>query len=51
MITIAVDAMGGDSAPVPEVYGAVRAARSQDVNIILVGREELIRQELHKFPG
>jgi len=51
MITIAVDAMGGDSAPVPEVYGAVRAARSQNVSIILVGREEKIRQELSKFPG
>ena len=50
MITIAVDAMGGDSAPVPEVHGAVRAARSQDVEIILVGREERIRQELAKFP-
>ena len=49
MITIAVDAMGGDSAPVPEVFGAVRAARSQDVNVILVGREEAVRQELVKY--
>ncbi|MDR3719733.1 MAG: phosphate acyltransferase PlsX [Bryobacteraceae bacterium] len=48
MITIAVDAMGGDSAPVPEVFGAVRAARSQEVNIILVGREDAVRQELGK---
>ncbi len=48
MITIAVDAMGGDSAPVPEVFGAVRAASSQDVNIILVGREDAVRQELGK---
>ncbi len=50
MITIAVDAMGGDSAPAPEVHGAVRAAETQAVKIILVGREELIRQELAKFP-
>ena len=49
MITIAVDAMGGDSAPVPEVHGAVRAARSQDVSVILVGREDRIREELAKF--
>jgi glycerol-3-phosphate acyltransferase PlsX len=49
MITIAVDAMGGDSAPVPEVFGAVRAARSQDVEIILVGREDAVRQELGKY--
>ena len=48
MITIAVDAMGGDYAPVPEVSGAVRAARSQEVNIILVGREDAVRQELSK---
>ncbi len=51
MITIAVDAMGGDHAPVPEVHGAVRAARNQDVNIILVGKENLIKQELAKHDG
>lgn len=51
MITIAVDAMGGDHAPVPEVHGAVRAARSQDVNILLVGREEILKPELEKFDG
>jgi glycerol-3-phosphate acyltransferase PlsX len=49
MITVAVDAMGGDNAPAPEVHGAVRAARSQDVSIILVGREELLRAELAKY--
>lgn len=51
MITIAVDAMGGDHAPGPEVHGAVRAARSQDVNIILVGREEVLKEELAKYDG
>jgi glycerol-3-phosphate acyltransferase PlsX len=51
MITIAVDAMGGDHAPGPEVHGAVRAARNQDVNIILVGREEVLREELGKYDG
>jgi len=49
MITVAVDAMGGDHAPAPEVLGAVRAARSQDVSIILVGREDLLRTELSKY--
>ena len=49
MITIAVDAMGGDTAPVPEVHGAVRAARTKAVNVILVGREDRIREELAKF--
>jgi glycerol-3-phosphate acyltransferase PlsX len=48
MITIAVDAMGGDHAPKTEVEGAIRAARSLGVKVILVGREELIREELDK---
>lgn len=51
MVTIVVDAMGGDSAPGPEVHGAVRAARSQDVNIILVGREDVLKAELSKYDG
>jgi glycerol-3-phosphate acyltransferase PlsX len=46
MLTIAVDAMGGDHAPKAEVEGAIRAARSLDVKIILVGREEVIKKEL-----
>ena len=48
MLTIAVDAMGGDHAPQAEVEGAVLAARSLGVHVILVGRRELIRQELKK---
>jgi glycerol-3-phosphate acyltransferase PlsX len=51
MLTIAVDAMGGDHAPAPEVHGAVRAVKSQDVNVILVGREEVLRAELAKYDG
>ena len=51
MITIAVDAMGGDHAPGPEVHGAVRAARQQDVNIVLVGREDALQAELSKYDG
>jgi glycerol-3-phosphate acyltransferase PlsX len=46
MLTIAVDAMGGDHAPKAEVEGAVRAARSLGVKVILVGREPLVRNEL-----
>jgi glycerol-3-phosphate acyltransferase PlsX len=51
MVTIAVDAMGGDHAPAPEVHGAVRAARSQDVNLILVGKEDVLKSELSKYDG
>src|SRR5512135_492819 len=43
---IAVDAMGGDHAPVEVVRGAVQAARELDLPVILVGREDLIRDEL-----
>src|SRR5712692_10845622 len=38
MITIAVDAMGGDHAPRPEVEGAVLAARELGVRGLLVGQ-------------
>jgi len=51
MITIAVDAMGGDNAPAPEVHGAISAAQNQDVNVILVGREEALKTELNKHSG
>ena len=46
MLTIAVDAMGGDHAPKSEVDGAVRAARSLGVKVILVGQQDVIRREL-----
>src|SRR6185436_185150 len=48
MVTIALDAMGGDHAPKAEVDGAVRAARSLDVKVVLVGHETLVRQELEQ---
>jgi len=48
MLTIAVDAMGGDHCPRAEVSGAILASRSIDVKIILVGREDVIRRELEQ---
>lgn len=51
MLTIAVDAMGGDHAPIPEVQGSVAAARNQDVNIILVGKQDVLRAELGRHDG
>jgi glycerol-3-phosphate acyltransferase PlsX len=48
MITIALDAMGGDNAPRAEVEGAVLAARELDVRVVLVGIEATVRQELAK---
>src|ERR1700746_1615117 len=49
MLTIAVDAMGGDHAPKAEVEGAVRAARTLGVRVILVGRQEVVRRELQQY--
>ena len=50
MITIAVDAMGGDHAPRPEVEGAVLAARELGVRILLVGQTEVVKRELARHP-
>ena len=46
MLTIAVDAMGSDHAPKPEVAGAIRAAAELDLRVILVGLEDVIHKEL-----
>ena len=48
MIRIALDAMGGDGAPAPEVDGAVLALRElpTDFELILVGREPDIEARL-----
>ena len=51
MTTIALDAMGGDHAPKAEVEGAIQAAKHHNVRVILVGREEQIRQELALHEG
>jgi glycerol-3-phosphate acyltransferase PlsX len=50
---IAVDAMGGDYAPQEIVKGAVDAANSDGIEVILVGSEKTVREELKKYsyPG
>jgi len=48
MITIALDAMGGDHAPRVEVDGAVQAARELGVGVLLVGVEAAVLQELNR---
>jgi len=45
---IVLDAMGSDNHPVPDVAGAVAAAREWGDEIILVGREDVVTQELSK---
>ncbi len=45
---VAVDAMGGDNAPVVEVEGAVAAVREFGIPVTLVGDTDRLRQELAK---
>lgn len=46
---IAIDAMGSDRAPVVEVGGAIRAFDEFGYDLVLVGDEGLIREELNKY--
>src|SRR5260370_10430758 len=46
---IVLDAMGSDHAPLPDVEGAVMAARESGDTIILVGDQVAIERELAKY--
>jgi glycerol-3-phosphate acyltransferase PlsX len=48
VLTIALDALGGDHAPKPEVEGAIRAVRTLGVKVLLVGQGDLVKAELAK---
>lgn len=50
MLTIAVDAMGGDYAPKSEIEGAIQAASEFDIGVVLVGVEKTVRAELALHP-
>ena len=45
---IALDAMGSDRAPKPEIEGAILAARQYGVRVLLVGPEAIVRPELQR---
>jgi glycerol-3-phosphate acyltransferase PlsX len=47
---IALDAMGSDRAPKPEVEGAIQAARRFGISVALVGPEETLRAEFSRHP-
>ncbi|MBO5281832.1 MAG: phosphate acyltransferase PlsX [Lachnospiraceae bacterium] len=50
MVNVAVDAMGGDNAPVEIVKGAVDAVNTnKEIKVFLVGRESVIKEELAKY--
>lgn len=46
---IVVDAMGGDFAPRVTVEGAVRASEDYDLEILLVGVEEVVKKEIDRL--
>ena len=47
---IALDAMGSDRAPRPEIEGAIQAARHFGTRVLLVGPEPEIQAELDRHP-
>jgi phosphate acyltransferase len=50
IIRVAVDAMGGDNAPGEIVKGAVEAINEKaNIKVFLVGKEDLIEQELENY--
>ena len=51
MVTIAVDAMGSDRAPVPEVEGAIAASRQLGHKIIMVGDQPAVEAEFARQGG
>ena len=49
-VIIALDAMGGDYAPVETVHGAVDAvAEHSEIKVLLVGKQDEIEKELQKY--
>ena len=50
LVKVAVDAMGGDNAPVEIVKGAVEAINeSSHVKVFRVGQEDVVNAELAKY--
>lgn len=46
---IIIDAMGGDNAPQVPVEAGIRAAEELNVDIVLVGRKDVIAKEMEKY--
>ncbi len=48
---ILLDAMGGDNAPDANIKGALNAINKIKAEIILIGKEEIIREKVKEFTG
>ena len=46
---ILLDAMGGDNAPDANIKGAVKAINQVKAEVVLIGKEELIREKIKEF--
>lgn len=46
---VIVDVMGGDNAPVEIIKGSIDAARDLKIDLLLVGNQEIINNELNKY--
>ena len=50
LITVVVDAMGGDNAPHEIIKGAVEAVKEkQNLKVLLVGQKEVVEKELSAY--
>ncbi len=50
-LEIAIDVMGGDLGPRGTVEGAVRASEDYNLEVVMVGVEDLIKKEFAKLQG
>ena len=50
-VKIILDAMGGDNAPDANIKGAVNAINKVKAEVVLVGKEEVIRGKIKEFYG
>ncbi len=48
---IILDAMGGDNAPDANIKGALKAINKVKAEVVLVGKEEVIRSKIKEFTG
>ncbi len=48
-MSVAVDAMGADRGPAVVIEGAVQAAKEENIEVILIGREEAVLPQLEKL--
>ena len=48
---ILLDAMGGDNGPDANIKGAINAINQIKAELVLIGKEEIIREKVKEFYG